>query len=388
MHSKMGRPKTGALGSFPAALGQRLKQMRSTDQGWGPTTLLVELQVDEKWRHTNLPSRSTIGRYLKQEQLSKRYEVNHPLPVQNCQSPKQAHELWQIDGQGQVQVEAIGPISMLNIKDVHSRVYVCSFPAQLKSMQGQPGTSDYQTAMRLGFIQHGLPQSLQSDHASVFYQNKSKSPFPTPFCLWLISLGIKPCFSRVNQPTDQGQVERAHQTLFDQVLRRNVPYTNWEALFRRCESRRNRLNKDIPSTATENLAPLIKFPEAKHSQSYYHPSKEAQLIDLKKVFAFLAKSKWYRQVSTSKAVWLGGQAYYLAQAKAKEQVLITFCETDQHLVFQNDKELVLHRLPIKGINKERLMGNLASLALFPGLQLELPLSWEAHKTNTTFWDSD
>ena len=60
----------------------------------------------------------------------------------------------------------------------------------------------------------------------------------------------------------------------------------------------------------------------------------------------------------------------------------------QYLVFQNDKELVLHRMPIKGMTKERLMGNMASLALFPSLQLELPFHWEAQKTNTTFWDSD
>lgn len=383
----MGRPKTGALGSFPKALQDHIKQMRGDQEGWGPTTILTELELDGKWAHTKLPSRSVIGAFLKQEQLSKRYEPNVALPVPLCKKAKRCHSLWQIDGQGNSQVEGIGPVAMLNIKDVFSSIYVASFPALMQSMRGHPNTSDYQTAMRLGFIQHGLPRRVQSDHASVFYENKSKSPFPTLFCLWLISLGIHPCFSRVNQPTDQGMVERAHQTLFNQVLIRKDGFNTWEQLFECSQKRRHRLNEFIPSTATDNLPPLKKHPQAKHSGRFYHPHREAHIISIKRVLAFLAQGKWYRKVAANRTICLGGQVYYIPDAKPKEQLMITFCKRKKQLLFQNDKELVIHQMPLKAISVESLMGNLEQFAHFPSLQLELPLFWEALKVNTTFSDS-
>ena len=276
---------------------------------------------------------------------------------------------------------------MLNIKDVFSTIYVSSFPAKMKSMQGHPNTSDYQTAMRLGFMHYGLPRRLQSDHASVFYDNKSKSPFPTLFCLWLISLDIEPCFSRFNQPTDQAHVERAHQTVFDQVLRGQADYESWDHLFEWCEKRRSRLNEVIPSTATDNLPPLEKYPKAKHSGRFYQPHLESQLIDMKKVFSFLAKGKWYRKVASSRTVCLGGQVYYVSGAKPRQQLQITFCNRKKCLLFQNDKEHVIAEASPKGITRETLMGDLEPYARFPAFQLELPLNWKAQKVSTTFSDS-
>lgn len=375
------------MSSFPKALQDQIKVMRGKQEGWGPTTILTELQLDKKWATTKLPSRSVIGAFLKQEQLSRSYEPNSPLPIPACKKAKGCHSLWQIDGQGNTYVNGIGAIAMLNAKDVHSSLYVADFPARMTSMQGHPNTSDYQTAIRLGFIHHGLPRRVQSDHASVFYENKSKSPFPTLFCLWLISLGIQPCFSRVNQPTDQGTVERAHQTVFNQVLLKKEGFKNWEHLFEGCQKRRQRLNEFIPSTATDNLPPMKKHPQAKHSGRFYHPHREAQMISLKRVWAFLAKGKWYRKVAGNRTLCLGGQVYYIPQVKPKEQLIITFCNRKKQLLFQNDKELVIHQMPVKGITVESLMGNLEHFARFPNLQLELPLYWEAQKTNTTFSDS-
>jgi len=374
------------MSSFPVFLREQIKKMRSKHEGWGPTTILAELKSDEKLLKHHLPSRSTIGQLLYQEELSRNYEPNIPLPVEVCKKAEHCHSLWQIDGQGNSKVKHVGAIAMLNIKDVYSSVYVSSFPARMKNMQGHPNTSDYQTAMRLGFMRHGLPQGLQSDHASVFHENKSKSPFPTLFCLWLVSLGIEPCFSRVNQPTDQGKVEKAHQTVFDQVLRGRDDYKNWEHVFEWCEKRRIRLNELIPSRATQNLPPMKKFPQAKHSGRFYQPSIEFQMMDMQKVFAFLAKGKWFRKVAANKTISIGGQTYYISAAKKGQQLQITVCTQKKCFMFQNDKELVIAKLPIKGITREILMGNLQHTAQFPSFQLELPLNWEAQKINTTFLD--
>jgi transposase InsO family protein len=375
------------MSSFPAFLAERIKKMRLKHPGWGPSTILAELQSTKELANCALPSRSTIGLFLQEQQLSKSYEINTPLPVEPCKEAKRCHSLWQVDGKGNSQVKGVGPISLLNVKDVYSSAYISCFPARMKSMQGHPNKSDYQTALRLGFINHGLPRALQSDHASVFYENVSKSPFPTMFCLWLISLGIQPCFSRVNQPTDQGKVEKAHQTVFDQVLRGRHDYKNWNHLFEWCRQRRIQLNEVIPSRGTDHLPPLKKYPRARHSGRFYHPTREALLIDLKKVFTFLAKGKWYRKIAGNQTVCLGGQIYYISGSKPRQQVQITFCSRKKCLLFQNDKELVIAELPIKGISREILMGNLEPIAHFPDFQLELPLDWDAQKLNTTLSDS-
>jgi hypothetical protein len=148
----MGRPSHGAMSSFSGSLIQRIEQMRKQHRGWGPTTILAELKYEGQWSQEELPSRSTIGRLLQQQKWSRTYEPNVALPVEDCTKAKRCHSLWQVDGQGNSSVAGIGTIAMLNIKDVFSSLYVCSFPARMKSKHGHPCTSDYQTAMRLGFV--------------------------------------------------------------------------------------------------------------------------------------------------------------------------------------------------------------------------------------------
>lgn len=382
--STMGRPKRGPLGDYSAILRQKIKQLRLDHPGWGAATLRSELVQSGRWRVEELPSERTIGRYLKHLGLSKGSGLyRSSLPVEVCRKAKRSHSLWQIDGQGTIEVNGVGNIAMLNIKDVASSVYITSFPAQMKTKQSHPNTSDYKTAMRLGFLHHGLPRKIQSDHASVFYDNRSKSPFPTLFCLWLVSLGIRLCYSRFNRPTDQGQVERAHQTLFNQVIY-GQQYDNWEALFHFCEKRRQQLNEAIPSRATNKLSPLKKDPKARHSGKYYHPQQEAQMINLNRVFVFLSRGKWYRKVGSNNTVCLGGQIYYIPKAKPRKQLVITFCRKSKQLMFQNDKELLIAQMPLKGINRDSLMGRLYKIYALPNFQLELPLFWEIQKINTTF----
>ncbi len=361
--------------------------MRKQHPGWGPTTLLAELKTQEQWANTRLPSRSTLAAFLREQDLNQKYEPNSPLAVEPLYQSQHCHDLWQVDGQGTVEVKGVGPIAMLNVKDVYGGIYVSVFPARIKSTRGHPNTSDYQAAMRLAFMNYGLPKRLQVDHASVFYENNSKSPFPTKFFLWLISLGIEPCFSRVHRPTDQAKVERTHRTIFDQVLRGRDDYKNWEELYRSCEERRRRLNESIPSRSTDNVPPLEKHPQARESERFYHFPQEADLIDLQRVDAFLAKGKWYRKVASNRTISLGGQIYYLRDAKPREQLEITFCPEQRVLVMRNDKEEIVDKVPVKGISKESLMGDLGLITQANlGIQLKIPFDWATQKVNTTLSD--
>ncbi len=381
----MGRPARGPMGSFDKALVGELDRLRSQCPGWGAGTLLAELGRTGRWAKEELPGRSTVCLYLRENKLTRAYEPHVELPAEPLKKATRCHSLWQIDGQGNVHVANVGAVAMLNLVDVVSKVHVASFPAAMKSMQGHPCGNDYQAAMRLGFIQHGRPLRVQSDHASVFYDNGHKSPFPTVFFLWLTALGIQPCFSRVHRPTDQGQVERSHQTVFNQVLK-GRGYRNWGHLFEEAQKRRCALNGIVPNSACGNMPPLKKYPKAKHSGRFYHPHRENGLLDLDRVYGALAKGKWFRRVAGNRTVTLGGHYYYVPGTKQGEQLLITFCKKKRELLFRNDKELLVARIPVKGISKERLMGDLGLLARFPSLQLEIPFDWKAIKVNTTLSD--
>lgn len=73
-------------------------------------------------------------------------------------------------------------------------------------------------ALRRGFLRHGMPQRVTLDHDTVFYDNASASPFPTPLHLWLIGLGVDVSFTEHPPPRNHGRVERTHQTVERQAL--------------------------------------------------------------------------------------------------------------------------------------------------------------------------
>jgi transposase len=48
--SKRGRPRTGALSSFPKALREDIHLMRVVHPGWGPSTLVAEIDRAAYWK--------------------------------------------------------------------------------------------------------------------------------------------------------------------------------------------------------------------------------------------------------------------------------------------------------------------------------------------------
>jgi hypothetical protein len=317
--------------------------------------------------------------------LVKTYEKNVEMPYSAIHPAQRPHQIWQIDGKGAAEIEGLGNINFLNVKDKFSKVYCGCLPLGARSHNGSPSADDYRYVLRLAFIEFGLPEKIQSDHATVFYENKSKSSFPTHFHLWLIALGIGLIFSRRRRPTDQALVERMHQTMDKQITTPMAP-NRLEQLCRLADQRRNRLNLHIPSSSTGGLPPLIACPQAKHSDRLYRPETEQELIDMEHVYNFLAKGNWYRKVgSQSHVVSLGGEKYYIANAPSGSTLNITFDRQEKQLVFcdaKGDNEIA--RKPITGINYEKLMGEGFAKAYLPGFQMQLPLSWEAEKLALLF----
>src|SRR5947208_2274041 len=56
--SRMGRPATGLLSTFPEDLKESILHLRTIHPGWGPNTLLAALKTDAYWCDQPLPSRA------------------------------------------------------------------------------------------------------------------------------------------------------------------------------------------------------------------------------------------------------------------------------------------------------------------------------------------
>jgi transposase len=182
-----GRPKRGALSTYPAALREQLLRWRQAHPGWGPTTMLARLKQDSYWQSQPLPDRSQIGRFLREAGQTRRYQRHSPLATPPRKHPQAPHEEWELDAQAAQQVAGLGWVILLNIIDVYSTMKIASQATLVSGHHSKAKAEDHQLALRRGFLRAGLPDRLAVDHDSVYY-DRSPSPFPTRLHLWLVAL--------------------------------------------------------------------------------------------------------------------------------------------------------------------------------------------------------
>jgi transposase InsO family protein len=370
--STMRRPASGALGTLPAALRETIWRMRQDHPGWGPATILTELHRDPVWIDTRLPSRARLAAFLREAKLTRRYQKQRPLPQPRPSDPAQPHDQWQLDAQGVTTVTGIGPVCLINIADVVSRLKIESGPIVTHI---QPATDDYFLMLRRAFTSYGLPRSISFDHGSVFFDNTTASPFPTRLHLWLIALGIDLSFTRKRQPTDHALIERTHQTMTLQALLGQT-WADQAVLWSGLDQRREVLNRLLPTRAL-GQPPLTAYPTAAHSGRSYRPEWEADLLDLTHVAAYLACGEWFRQTNGHGQWWLGSCWYNLGRQFARRELAITFDQqTWEWICCPAGTEQAI-RFAVKGLTKEALMGDLAQLLALPAYQLALPFTREA-----------
>lgn len=95
--SRMGRPVTGPMSTFPHPLKEAILHLRKLHPGWGPAPLLTALGTDDFWRDRPLPSRAAIARLLKQAGLTRRYQPHHDSRQPPRVAPSTPHQEWQMD---------------------------------------------------------------------------------------------------------------------------------------------------------------------------------------------------------------------------------------------------------------------------------------------------
>lgn len=376
LETKMGRPKQGAMSTYPREMRETLLQWRREHPGWGAKTLRTELEIDEMFRNKQLPSLRSINRLLEEEDLLRPQESHSSLPQPQRDAPQAAHQEWEIDARGHEYIPDVGVVELINLNDCYSRTRLLSYPCVLgqQRMSRRANTEDYQLILRLAFSQWGLPKRLASDHHRLFYDGKGKSPFPTRLHLWLIALGVSLEFGRFSCPTDQAVTERSHQLWEKQVLQGQT-FTDWDHLFHTLQQRRQFLNCHLPCASLGEQPPLVAHPEVLSNPCLYRPEWEADLLVLSRIHTYLAQGRWFRRVSQVGTISLGGQIYYLKSLWARHQVEISFDPDDLHfVVLAPDGQLIKRFFP-KGLSLDDLCGELSPLTNLPAFQLALPFSW-------------
>lgn len=208
----MGRPAKGPLATLPTGMRETILQMRRMHPGWGPTTLLAELQVDARWTDQPLPSRSRIAAGLRTEHLTRRYQKHSELPIPVIQPEGAPHDEWELDAQGSMQVAGVGKVCLITMIDVISRWHRSrAIPASIRpippvarlSTHAETCLHDLWTAPA-----HlvGSRNRLLRQHLAVAVSHQSASVVAGG---WRIDV----CFTRKRCPTDHAKIERTHQTM-------------------------------------------------------------------------------------------------------------------------------------------------------------------------------
>lgn len=292
--SQMGRPALGALATFPAELKDAILELRKEHSGWGAQTLRLEIAKDERFSGLRIPSRSQIAAYLKEKKEVQAYKRHQDLPEPKAQSTQRPHQEWEMDAQGVTTVGGLGKVSFINLLDVFSHTSIDSHACLNSS---HPKSQEYQLVLRRAFIRYGLPEQISLDHDSAFYDNKSKSPFPSIIHLWLIALAVQVRFIHKKPPLEHARIERHHQTIAGQAFDGQT-FADVTALQRNLQARMLFLNQEYPTRALDGKPPFQAFPQARHSGRFYCLEEEKQLLDMQRVYDYLQNGRWFRQISS------------------------------------------------------------------------------------------
>jgi transposase len=374
LSSHMGRPASGPLGHFPQELQTAIREWCAEHPGWGAGTLRVELHREARFASVPIPSRSRISAFMKKEQWVRSYEHHTQLSNPPAQVVTKCHEEWELDAQGVIRVPGIGQVGLLNFGDVLS--HIRSSWACLNHRKA--AAPDYQLALRRGFFTLGMPERISLDHDSAFFDNASPSPFPSQFHLWLLGLSIDVRFLEHRPPREHAFIERTHQIVYDQT----IPGQTFgaEGLQMDLDERMGVLNQLYPSRSLAGLAPLVAFPQAVHSGRSYRPEWEEELLDMEKVYAYLSKQEWFRQVTPAGQVTLGSHRYGLGQAWGHPTIRWTFDPKGGQFVCSTlDGKQTVQMSPFN-LSKKNLMGEL-NLAAFRYYQYAFPWSFHLERAN-------
>ena len=128
-------------------------------------------------------------------------------------------------------------------------------------------------------------------------------------------------------------------------------FTDGTALQVSLSDRLDFLNTRFPSRTLAGQAPLVAHPEAQHSGRPYRLEWEEAMLDMQRLYAYLAESRWFRRTSALGQFSLGARRYGLGKDFANQTLEITFDAQSQKLICLTENGRQEVQLPFKGSRK-------------------------------------
>jgi hypothetical protein len=378
--SRRGRPARGALSTFAPEVRSEALSIKRTHPHWGPANVQVELSARLRLSAAALPSRARLAALFRAEcpeavQPHQR-ALFRQIPPGPARTP---HQRWQLDAKESVPLTDGTQVTVLEARDpagalmIVSQVWVT--PPVARGGCRKLTLNEIQISLRRAFSRWGRPLEIQTDHEGV-YVGAVGVDFPTLFTLWLVGLGITHVLSRHQRPTDQSQGERQHRTAGDMVWKDDPGATPAE-LQARLDACHARYHTQLPVRAAhcQGQPPLVCRPWASHSGRTFDPALEAELFDLGRVAAFLARPVWRRKVSRTGTISLGHEVYGVGRAYQGQVVTIHFEPDNWMFRFTlSDGTFITHQ-PAHGLSQTDLLGPEVAATQAPAqpFQFALPL---------------
>ncbi len=189
----------------PAAIEERILEIRSQHKRWGGKKIRWRLEKDGIYSH--IPCKSTINNILKKNDLipeRKRHvhiEKRYPKFIAD-----HCNEIWSADYKGEFRTGDKKYCYPLTICDNFSKYII-----RIKGLS-RPNLTQSKPVFEAVFKEYGLPEQLHTDNGSPFANIRSLGRY-TQFSVWLMELGIYPVFSDPASPQQNGSHERMHREL-------------------------------------------------------------------------------------------------------------------------------------------------------------------------------
>jgi len=323
----LGRPASGPLSTFDPLVRWASLRIKCQHPGWGPDVVVAEM-ANRLWaRRVKLPSATQIGAYFSQfgERLV-RVRAHKQLPQAEPLEPalRMVHGCWQIDTDERVELPGYGQAHIFNLVDYASGLKIGSslWPAHQNGRQCRVSWPQMQQALRQAFTKWGLPQRIRTDRDQVII-SRGDYPFPRPFTLWLVGLGIE--HELIRRVIENGCVERSHRT-WEGRLSGYGPYQHLAEWQKIVDYELWRMNAVLPSRGRRcrRRPPLLVYPEARMPLRRYRLQDELALFDRERVQDYLSYGKWLRHTNGKGQFSFNNQKFQTGTAYKRRWVQISY----------------------------------------------------------------
>ena len=186
-------------------------------------------------------------------------------------------------------------------------------------------------------------------------------------------MGIEERFIEKNPHAEHFVIELRHNTITKHDIAGQT-FTDGLELQVKLSKRLHFLNTRFPSRSLDGQPPLVAHPEARHSGRPYRLEWEKAMLDMQRVYDYLAQARWFRRVSSPGQFTLGAQRYGVGKDFTNQTLEITFDAHTRELLCLSEDGRQKIRRPVQGLTKSTLMGELDPLVAQPAYQLALPFS--------------